>query len=365
MNKLFLIVIISLLSVTSSYAGGDSTLRQREDSLYVLLNNLRESETNKELFASNTLFKDYLHETITNENAFSYRFHTLTTLGSIYSPDSSLRIFTWNIELEDFSQKYFCYIMHLNDRTNSFDIIELVDNSMMIPARPTEVLAANEWYGALYYKIIPKKKGSKMYYTLLGYDANNTMSNIKLIDVLYFTGKTAKLGYPFFKTKEETLKRVFFEHSEKAYMSLKYEEQYDRVIYDHLSPETPSMTGYYSYYVPDFSYDAFVYHKDKWVLVEDVIGVNKATNKDLVVLVDKNNDGKVKEVKLKNSWVDPSDSESPEQNIHVAVLPSQKIVNPTKEKKNKISRSKRKKRNEPISYLNPYMKKKKRSKNRK
>ena len=61
-------------------------------------------------------------------------------------------------------------------------------------------------------------------------------------------------------------------------MSLKFEPEYNRIIYDHLSPETPSMTGFYSYYVPDFSYDAFVFYKSKWILQEAVVGVNKKSS---------------------------------------------------------------------------------------
>ena len=58
-------------------------------------------------------------------------------------------------------------------------------------------------------------------------------------------------------------------------MSLKYESDRERIIFDHLSPESPSMKKFRSFYVPDMSYDAYILEDGKWILNEDVIGVNK------------------------------------------------------------------------------------------
>ena len=68
---------------------------------------------------------------------------------------------------------------------------------------------------------------------------------MKLIDVLSIQGNHVKLGWPLFITKNEKLKRVVFEYSKKATMSLRFEDKYQRIIFDHLSPETPSMAGFY------------------------------------------------------------------------------------------------------------------------
>ena len=41
-------------------------------------------------------------------------------------------------------------------------------------------------------------------------------------------------------------------------------------IFDHLSPEEPSMEGIKASYGPDFSYDGLFYRKKKWTLVSDL-----------------------------------------------------------------------------------------------
>lgn len=323
MKTIVLFLVVFLMS--DLFAQEDTLLLQRERQLVDLLNDLRSAQSNTEKEAKNKLFKQYLYETIQVKNAFEYPFNGLTTVGTVISDDKKIRMFNWNVEQDDQSQKYYCYILRFDERKKEYLISELIDNSFMLPARPDDILEANNWYGALYYKIIPITKGNKQMYTLLGYDANTTMSNVKLIDVLSFTGNNPKLGSPIFKTKTETLKRVFFEHSEKAYMSLKYEVEYGRIIYDHLSPETPSMTGFYSYYVPDFSYDAFVYIKEKWVLHEDVIGVNKSGNGEggkVTVMVQNPKTGLLEKKEIKEKWINPTDPNAVTGSVsHVAVTP--------------------------------------------
>jgi len=347
MKTLFLILGLFLMS--DLIAQEDSLLKAREGKLVILLNDLRLATKNSEKEMKNKLFKEYLLETIKMKNAINFSFSKLNTIGTVSSDDKKIRLFNWNIEQDDQSQKYYCYILRYDDRKKEFLVSELIDNSFLLPSKPDGILDGKDWYGALYYKIIPITKGSKQIYTLLGLDANTTMSNIKLIDVLSFTGNVPKLGSPIFKTKTETLKRVFFEHSEKAYMSLKYEDNYKRIIYDHLSPETPSMTGFYSYYVPDFSYDAFILVKDKWILQEEVVGVNGKSNEKINVLVQNKKTGKLEEFEIKDKWIDPTDSKAAAGgNVHVARTPE----SPVDEKDEKELKSKTKKTKEykPDTY---------------
>ncbi len=312
------IIIFAIIILSKGFAQGDTLMLHREHQLFSYLNDLRAAEKDADKSAKNKIFKDYLKETIQMPGAFEYPFSSLKSIGTIKSEDNIVRLFNWNVEQDDKSQNYFCYILK-KDAKNNIKVSELIDNSFALSARPQEVLDAENWYGALYYKIIPITKGSKQLYTLLGYDANNTMSNVKLIDVLTFNGNNPKLGAPIFKIGKETFNRMFYEHSEKAYMSLKYEKEFNRIIFDHLSPETPSMVGFYSYYVPDLSYDAFKLVKDKWILQEDVVGINKKSDEKIVVHVQNPRTGKLEEKEFKGKWVDPTDGST----RHVATLPEE------------------------------------------
>ena len=348
-------VILVMFLLSDVIAQEDSLFVCRENQLVLLLNNLRTATKNSEKESNNKVFKEYLLETIKIKNAINYPFAKLTSIGTVFSDDKKIRLFNWNVEQDDQSQKYYCYILRYDEKKKDYLLSELIDNSFMISARPDGVLEGKDWYGALYYKIIPVSKGNKQMYTLLGFDANTSMSNIKLIDVLSFTANNPKLGAPIFKTKTETLKRVFFEHSEKAFMSLKYEANYNRIIYDHLSPETPSMTGFYSYYVPDFSYDAFMLVKDKWVLTEDVVGVNGKTSEKLNVYV-QNDKGELEQKEIKDKWINPSDpTAAAGSSNHVAITPDSPLMPEEKRSlKDKLFKKKEKKYKPETYSTYPY-----------
>lgn len=318
-----LILITLLFSAFFGFSQDSLSIEMKEKNLETLLNDLRSAKDNEEKTKRNEAFKEEMAKVLEDPASFSYDFPLLKTVGFINSPDKQMRIVNWNVEQDDFSHKYYCFVLHYNKRKKDYVVTELKDNSMGMPTQPSEIIGSDDWYGALYYRIIPVKKGSKTLYTVLGWDYNTSMSQVKLIDVIYFTGSTVKLGYPIFKIGKETKKRVFYEHSKKATMYLNYEEDRKRIMMDHLSPETPSMKNFKSYYVPDLSYDAFIFEKNKWVLKEDVIGVNKATGeKKKVVYVKNEKTGKLEAKEIKNKWENPEDKEAPGGGAeHVAVTP--------------------------------------------
>ena len=339
----------------------DTAMVNAEVRLAVLLNDLRSVKSFQEKEAANIKFKSELEKTIQLKGAMIYPFSKLSTLGSVYSPDYTLRLFNWNIEQADGSQVYYCLVLHYDDRKKEFNVSELIDNSFMLPPRPEDVLEKDNWYGALYYKIIPFEKGSRTMYALLGWDGYNPGTNRKLIDVMYFAGKSPRLGSPVFRVGKESFKRIFYEHSEKCSMSLKYDDKNERILFDHLSPESPNLEGFYAYYVPDMSYDAFKLKKGRWYLEEDVIAVNgKRAEKLNLRFPDEN--GELKSKKVKNEWIDPSDSKSPVQGTpHVARKPNEEIDKDGKVVKTKPEKVKKSKDKRDPSKLYPYidMKKKK------
>ncbi len=353
------ITFVSLLFFASTAYAQDTILSNRESNLVALLNDLREAKQDVDKEEKNTVFYTYFLETLNESNAFSYPFSQLKSVGIIDSPDGLVRIINWNIEQEDETQKYYGFVLKKDERKDEILITELVDNSAELPLRPEEILTADNWYGALYYRIIPVEKGSKTVYTLLGWDGNSSSSNVKLIDVMYFSGTQLKFGSPIFKVKDQILKRVFYEHSERAVMTLRYEPEYKRIIFDHLSPESPNLTGFYAYYIPDLSYDAFILDGTKWMLKEDVIGVNSMDEEKMVVFVRNERTGKVEKKTIKKEWENPDDSNL-NGTPHVAVTPEGQAIEETSEQKDKDSKTSKKDKRDPSEMSTTYGGKKKR-----
>ena len=356
------LLFFSFVFIGISAFAQDYSILQSEDRLLAKLETLRSAESDQDKVVANEAFKSDLAAVLEHKESFDHPFPLLTSVGFIDSKDKMVRIINWNVEQDDKSQRYFGFVQHFDKRKKELTVTELKEDAFGVK-QPEDVVGAESWYGALYYKIIPVKKGSRTIYTVLGWDGNTTMSNIKLIDAMYINGRTVKFGSPIFKIGKETKKRIFYEHSEKVTMVLRYEGDRERIMMDHLSPEAPTMKGYYSFYVPDLSYDAFVFEDKKWVLKEDVIGVNAHDNAEKREIMTKDpKTGRLVKKKIDNTWQDPSNSSAPAGgNEHVAITPEtqindQKEVDP---KSNEPKIDKRDKRDPSQSSIFGDMKKKK------
>ena len=152
-------------------------------------------------------------------------------------------------------------------------------------------------------------------------------------------------------------------------MSLKYEEQRERIIFDHLSPESPSMKNFYSFYVPDMSYDAFVLEGSKWILHEDVIGTNPHNDaKKQVVFVKNEKTGKLERKVIKSEWINPENPNDPTGGSeHVAVTPESAIEDAENEEKSNEPKVDKRDKRDPsnVSFYKDVEKKKSRRKNKK
>jgi hypothetical protein len=180
------------------------------------------------------------------------------------SPDEKLKIYNWNVPYEAGYHVYHCFLQHKTK--DSLMTFELDDKSEKIESPEDSLLNKNNWYGALYYNIIPKKgRFGQTYYTLLGYDLNDYLTNKKVVDVLYFDkNKQPVFGANIFKNQRNITKRLIFEYAEFATMTLQYEEEKDMIVYDHLSPSKPKYEGQREFYGPDFSYDGLKFENGIW-----------------------------------------------------------------------------------------------------
>ncbi len=206
-------------------------------------------------------------------NSLNYDFKALKSVSVLSDPKHQFRIYTWVLELGENNYDYFGFTQYsLNAKKQTLKITELNNNPSL--SKPEyETYLADKWMGALYYGIVPNLNKSDKKFLLLGWDGNNPISNKKIIEVISFN----KLGEPTFgapilkvntgtdqKPKYELKHRVIFEYSEKSTMTLKYDAVLKMVVYDHLSPVNESLKNIKASYVPDFSYDGFLYKAGKW-----------------------------------------------------------------------------------------------------
>ena len=262
MKKFFTSIVILLFAATSfSQSGFSDLMKRNERELAKKLKELRSVRKNKDLKEKNEAFIKGLKIVLGEEETFNYPFDSLNSISKITSPDNSFRLFNLNVEMQDGSQKFYCFILKKDG-----EIIELNDKHQFMNNPETKKLTDKNWYGAVYYEIIPI--GRKQY-TLLGWNGKSSLTTQKLIEVMSLGNKKAKFGASVFKFEDtrDRRRRFILEYANDAYVSMKYVKQRKskQIVYDHVSPSTPQTEGFYQFYYPDLSYDSFTLEGGKWV----------------------------------------------------------------------------------------------------
>jgi hypothetical protein len=205
-------------------------------------------------------FFDELYTVVQHAGSFYYPFDTLKNIGKIYSPDQRLRIYTWNIPVGIDDNLYFGIIQYYANREKKYIALRLEDSPDQ-----NQPISIKGWPGALYYQIIETKHAGKKYYTILGLNLSNRLSNKKVIDILSIDDFD-RLDFcsKLFEYNGRLTDRIVFEYDEKANMTLRYNDSKQMIIFDHLSPQKPSLEGNYQFYGPDFTYDGLKFENGVW-----------------------------------------------------------------------------------------------------
>jgi hypothetical protein len=213
-----------------------------------------------------------LDSVLAKDDSFSVQPNVFKHIGIITAPDKKFRIITWNVPLNIGKHKYFGRIQLKPSNDSVCKLFPLIDSSKNYQNNITDLtFSQNKWYGALYYEIVPEKTGSNDVYILLGIHFNDLFTNRKVIEAMYFneTGDIV-FGTPIFLTGNKFQKRVVFDYTINAVMSLKYDEKQKMIVFDHLAPPSPLYSGNYTYYGPDFTFDGFKFEKNKWIYYPNI-----------------------------------------------------------------------------------------------
>ena len=269
------VLIISFLGffITNLFAQNPFTGMEQE--LEKQFNRLRERISSQRKLEINDSIVNSIETYIKSENIFRHSFKTLKYLGQITSPDSLVKIITWNLILDEGTNYYNCYLVHRDNKSGTCSVIKLEATHKDTPIRTDTTYSVSDWYGALYYDIRPFQFNGNTRYAVLGIDYGNSLTTRKLIEVISFTSSGSMLfGLPCFKSGSGLSGRIIFEYAASAVMSLKFESD-QQIVFDHLSPFTPEMKGNYQFYGPDFSFDSYDFEKGYWVLKSDIDIRNK------------------------------------------------------------------------------------------
>jgi len=271
------VLLCSLFIVTNNvFSQKNDDLQYAVDSIASWLNQISVSNDDSEKIRINNYVISYMDMVLHDDASFEMNFDSVKYLKVLDTDSKKLRIYTWNIFYEDGSFTYFGYLQYKkNKELFTYQLLDCSDDTV---GNKRSFTSYKEWYGALYYEVVEKKWNNKEQYVLIGWDGADRLINRKIVESLSFS----RSGLPVFGEKvfvvgKEKKGKLFYEYSEMATMILRYNQQNDIIVIDHLAPSNSRFTGHYQYYGPDFSYDALEYNSGKWYFKPD-IDPNKAIN---------------------------------------------------------------------------------------
>lgn len=217
--------------------------------------------------SASTRVKQLLGAILQSDSAFTATFPGVP-ISRVDAPDGAFRLFTWNVPYADGSFLYDGFL--LVHKRNGQALYELRDMTAKITRPATAQLSPENWYGALYYDVIPVKRGGRMYYTLLGWKGYSTVETRKVIEVLNLEASMPRFGAPLFPGGRQRLYREIYAFAAQASMLLRWDAARKAIVMDHLSPTNPEFADQPAFMAPDLSYDSFSWDKDHWRFERDI-----------------------------------------------------------------------------------------------
>lgn len=267
--SLFFIQSISAQKLTTE---NKKQLLQNEASIKKYAEDIVMAEEPVERYRADSFFTRGLVKALRTPYSFYYNFDSIKTISKLYAPDSSFKIFTWQLT-KDFSSIRQKGAIQMNTADGSLKLIPLFDMSDDTD-NPVDSIRNNQrWIGALYYKIILKTFNNKKYYTLLGFDENNERSNRKWIDMLTFDNAgNPVFGGRYFQYPNDDIKpkqpafRFCLEYKKDARARMNYDEEMDVIVFDHLISEEKDPSRKQTL-IPDGDFEGFKWVDGRWTYI--------------------------------------------------------------------------------------------------
>ncbi len=266
-----------------------------------------QGKTAAERFKADSQFTKSFVRALKMSNSFYYPFDSLITISNLIPPDSSFRIFTWQMVVNEYVTRQHGAIQ-MKTADGSLKLFPLIDKSAITINKEDTIGNNFGWMGAVYYKLIEKKAFDKNYYTLLGYDENNINSNKKVIEILTFKDGEPIFGGGNFSFQDNSVikksrARYVMEFKKDASPRLTYDPEMDMIVYEHLISETGEPNKKYTY-IPDGDYEGLKWVDGKWVHVEKVFTQKTAEGQEPVPQPVRDAQGNLDDTKLSTRMPD-------------------------------------------------------------
>ena len=311
------LLVMSICNVQAQLSSAEEKFMQKkEDSLLDLSEKVIQGINPADRLIADSLFTKVLVRALKTKHSFYYRFDSLIAISKLFAPDSSFKIFTWQLVINDnVVRQHGAIQMKTND--GSLKLIPLIDKSD-VTINQADTIADNfGWMGAVYYRIVQTSYQNKNYYTLLGYDENNIRSNKKIIEVLTFENDKPIFGSRQFNIASGfgyngKMARFIMEYKKNASPRLTFDKDMDMIVFEHLISESNQPNKKWTL-VGDGDYEGFKWMDGRWVYINKIFKEVTAEGAAPMPVPLRDDDGKIIEGNIKNNEPAPKTTAAPKR----------------------------------------------------
>lgn len=271
------LIFLLFLTASSAFSQDSALISSYTERINSIFLRVKEEKSKEALLRKNDSILLIIREIAEQEGSFDWELDSLKFMKKFVADDRQMALYSWVVPMGESSRLYNAVFQTAEGET--YTLKQIADTSYI----PKNQLYAKDWYGALYYEIIPFKSEKRTLYALVGWRELADRQQ-KVVDVLDVSSGELLLGQPLFVHTEEdfygekhtiTQNRLVFEYDKRITMFIKYNKRKNRIELDNLSP-MEVVDGKVLSYGPDFSVNAYRLKKGRWIFVEDIKVKNAA-----------------------------------------------------------------------------------------
>lgn len=312
-TRLIAFFAVMVLSCMTAQAQSKEAMQGYQQRLTALLQRVATAPTDNERYLASEEAVHVLAAALEEEESERWQWQLPTTASVLTSPDRKLRVFTWAVVRDDGEYECFGAVQFYDDREEEYRYELLNDKSEEIMNREESMLKPDNWLGSVYQELIQTTFSGRTFYTLLGWNGVDNLTDRKVIEPVTIRGGQLLFGGPLFR-RERNQRRIVLEYTNDAMVNLRYEEQFveevtrervkvkgtnryrteesrkthkeKMILFDEVEPQVPGMEGLFQYYVPSGVELAYAFIDGKWELRSGAQGRldNKKLNKEFTPL---------------------------------------------------------------------------------
>lgn len=263
--KNFIVVFLFFTAFSITSTNGQTDFRSLEENLAFQADVMVNASKSKYRARASATFREAFKSVLEEENSFSYPFDSLELISKLYAPDSSFRIFTWQVHHSPNEVDYFGFIQ-------TFDtLIILEDKSPYNQDLKYEVLGPDTWFGQIYYDVQTFTSKGQKHTLFFGARMQDQDQRIKTAEAIEWQGSTVRFGKElFYKQSRHGDSRLLLAYYAQSNAQLRYDPELGLIVFDHLIPIVNPYEKNKRIMVPDGTLEAYALEDGKWHYKEKV-----------------------------------------------------------------------------------------------